>query len=72
MDETAHDRRYSGVEGVSICNAKEDNALRQVLEGVIGVVKNFNSVSRWRMGKTLLSYLYAYAIGYSFFKRSYI
>ncbi len=51
---------------------KEDKALRQVVEGVIGAVKGFNFVSRWRKGITLLSYLYAYAIGYSFFRRAYI
>ena len=66
------DRGYRGVDGVLICDAKEDKALRQVVEGVIGAVKGFNFVSRWRKGITLLSYLYAYAIGYSFFRRAYV
>ncbi len=32
------DRGYLGVDGVLICDAKEDKALRQVVEGVIGAV----------------------------------
>ena len=55
-----------------MCDAKEDKALRQVVGEVIGAVKGFNFVSRWRKGITLLSYLYAYAIGYSFFRRAYV
>ncbi len=55
-----------------IWDAKEEKALRQVVERVIGAVKGLNFVSRWRKGITLLSYLYAYAIGYSFFRRVYI
>jgi len=35
-------------------------------------VKVFNRVSRWRKGITLLAYLYGYAIGYSFFRKSQI
>ncbi len=66
------DRGYRGVEGVLICDTKKDKALRQVVEEVISAVKDFNAVSRWRRDITLLSYLYVYAIGYSFFRRSYI
>ncbi len=64
------DRGYRGLEGVIICKSREDKGIRQAVEGVIGAVKSFNSVSRWRKGITLLSYLYAYAIGYSFFRRA--
>jgi len=35
-------------------------------------IKFFNRVSRWRKGITLLAYLYSYAIGYSFFRKSHI
>ncbi|MCX7989984.1 MAG: hypothetical protein N2648_05015 [Aquificaceae bacterium] len=36
------------------------------VEGVIGGLKGFNAVSRWRKGITLLACLYGYAIAYSF------
>jgi len=65
-------RARSRVDGVLICDAKEDKALRQVVDGVIGAVKGLNFVSRWRKGITLLSYLCAYALGYSFFRRAYL
>lgn len=64
------DRGYRRVEGVLVCKDKESKGLRQVVEAVIGAVKGFNAVSRWRKGITLLTYLYAYAIGFSFFRRS--
>jgi len=32
------DRGYLGLDGVLICDAKEDKALRHVVEGVIGAV----------------------------------
>jgi hypothetical protein len=41
-------------------------------EGVNSQIKVFNQVSRWRKGITLLAYLYGYAIGYSFFRKSQI
>ncbi len=46
--------------------------VRQVVEGVNSQIKLFNRVSRWRKGITLLAYLYGYAIGYSFFRKSQI
>ena len=46
--------------------------IRQVVEGVNSQIKLFNRVSRWRKGITLLAYLYGYAIGYSFFRKSQI
>jgi len=41
-------------------------------EGVNSQIKVFNYISRWRKGITLLAYLYGYAIGYSFFRKSYV
>ncbi|MDW8096016.1 MAG: hypothetical protein RMI51_04375 [Aquificaceae bacterium] len=62
------DRGYEGVEGVHVCKSKEDKSIRQVVEGVIGCVKSFNAISRWRKGITLLAYVYGYSIAYSFFR----
>jgi hypothetical protein len=45
-----------------------DRAHRQVVEGVFSWLKRFNFVSGWRKGITLLTYLYAYAVGYSFYR----
>ncbi|MCX8075578.1 MAG: hypothetical protein N3C57_00975, partial [Aquificaceae bacterium] len=61
------DRGYEGVEGVHVCRSKEDKSIRQVVEGVLGCVKSFNTISRWRKGITLLAYIYGYSIAYSFF-----
>ena len=36
------------------------------------VLYNTKAISRWRKGITLLAYLYGYAIGYSFFRKSQI
>ena len=41
-----------------------------IIEGVNFRIKNFNLISRWRKVKTFVAYLYAYAIGYSFFRKS--
>ncbi|MCS6876297.1 MAG: hypothetical protein NZM36_05500 [Aquificaceae bacterium] len=38
------------------------------VEGVLGCVKSFNAISRWRKGITLLVYVYGYSIAYSFFR----
>ncbi len=43
---------------------------RQIIEAVNSQIKNFNLTSRWRKIKTFVAYLYAYAIGYSFFRKS--
>jgi len=56
------DRGYRGCEYVEVCESREQNLQ----------IKLFNRVSRWRKGITLLAYLYGYATGYSFFRRSQI
>jgi hypothetical protein len=66
------DREYRGCEYVEVCESKEQKGIRQVVEGVNSQIKLFNRVSRWRKGITLLAYLYGYAIGYSFFRKSQI
>jgi hypothetical protein len=66
------DRGYKGCEYVEVCESKEQKGIRQVVEGVNSQIKLFNRVSRWRKGITLLAYLYGYAIGYSFFRKSQI
>ncbi|MEN3028236.1 MAG: hypothetical protein ABDH29_03240 [Aquificaceae bacterium] len=63
------DKAYKYVEGVKACSRRNEKGMRQVVEGVIGAVKSFNVVSRWRKGITLLCYVYAYSIAYSFFRR---
>ncbi len=70
--EVIGDKGYRGCEHVKVCESKEEKAIRQVVEGVNSQIKVFNRISRWRKGITLLSYLYAYAIGYSFFRKSYV
>jgi hypothetical protein len=62
------DRGYRGCDYVRVCESKEDRAHRQVVEGVFSWLKRFNFVSGWRKGITLLTYLYAYAVGYSFYR----
>ncbi|MFN7065030.1 MAG: hypothetical protein ACK4OF_02620 [Aquificaceae bacterium] len=42
----------------------------QVIEGVISQIKLFNAGSEWRTLTCVLLYVYAYAIGYSFYRRS--
>jgi hypothetical protein len=66
------DRGYRGLEYVHVCEDKPDKSVRQVVEAVNSQIKLFNGVSRWRKGITLLAYLYGYAIGYSFFRKSQI
>jgi len=70
--EVIGDKGYRGCEFVKVCESKEDKSVRQVVEGVNSQIKAFNHVSRWRKGITLLAYLYGYAIGYSFFRKSYV
>jgi hypothetical protein len=41
-----------------------------LIEAVNSQIKNFNLISRWRKVKTFVDYLYTYAIGYSFFRKS--
>jgi hypothetical protein len=66
------DRGYRGCEYVEVCESKEQKGIRQVVEAVNSQIKLFNRVSRRRKGITLLAYLYGYAIGYSFFRKSQI
>ena len=44
-------------------------AKRQVVEGVISQIKLFNAGSGWRTLSCVLVYTYAYAIGYSYYRR---
>ena len=41
----------------------------QVVEGVISQIKLFNAGSGWRTLTCVLVYVYAYAIGYSYYRR---
>ncbi|MGC8677797.1 MAG: hypothetical protein ACP5UF_06250, partial [Hydrogenobaculum sp.] len=66
--EVIGDKGYKGCENVVVCTKKEDKAQRQIVETIFSRIKQFNTLSRWRKGITLLTYLYAYAIGYSFFR----
>jgi hypothetical protein len=58
--EVIGDKGYKGCANVYVCETKEDKDQRQIIKGV--------ALSRWRKGIILLTYLYAYAIGYSFFR----
>jgi hypothetical protein len=66
------DRGYRGLEYVHVCEDKPDKGVRQVIEAVNSQIKLFNGVSRWRNITTLLAYLQGYAIGYSFFRKSWL
>jgi len=63
------DRGYRGCEGVIVCDSREMRAKRQVVEGVISQIKLFNAGSGWRTLTCVLVYVYAYAIGYSYYRR---
>lgn len=63
------DRGYRGCELVKVCSSKEDKSQRQKVEGVFSMLKLFNYSNRWRHWICLLTYLYAYAIWYSFFRK---
>ena len=63
------DRGYRGCEGVIVCDSKDMRAKRQVVEGVISQIKLFNAGSGWRTLTCVLVYVYAYAIGYSYYRR---
>ena len=62
-------RGYRGCEGVIVCDSKDMRAKRQVVEGVISQIKLFNAGSGWRTLTCVLVYTYAYAIGYSYYRR---
>jgi hypothetical protein len=55
---------------VKVCEDKQEKSKRQIIEAVNSQIKNFNLISKWRKIKTFVAYLYAYAIGYSFFRKS--
>ena len=55
--------------GVIVCDSKDMRAKRQVVEGVISQIKLFNAGSGWRTLTCVLVYTYAYAIGYSYYRR---
>ena len=63
------DRGYRGCEGVIVCGSREMRAKRQGVEGVISQIKLFNAGSGWRTLTCVLVYVYAYAIGYSYYRR---
>ena len=63
------DRSYRGCEGVIVGDSKDMRAKRQVVEGVISQIKLFNAGSGWRTLTCVLVYTYAYAIGYSYYRR---
>ena len=63
------DRGYRGCEGVIVCDSKDMRAKRQVVEGVISQIKLFNAGCGWRTLTRVLVYTYAYAIGYSYYRR---
>jgi len=66
------DKGYRDLEYVHVCEDKPDKSVRQVVKAVNSQIKVFNGVSRWRNITTLLAYLQGYAIGYSFFRRSWL
>ena len=56
-------------EDVIVCDSKDMRAKRQVVEGVISQIKLFNAGRGWRTLTCVLVYTYAYAIGYSYYRR---
>jgi len=64
------DKGYKGCKYVKACEDKQEKNKRQIIEAVDSQTKNFNLISRWRKIKTFVAYLYVYAIGYSFFRKS--
>ena len=63
------DRGYWGCEGVFVCVCIDMRAIWQVVEGGISQIKLFNAGSGWRTLTCVLVYVYAYAIGYSYYRR---
>ena len=52
-----------------VCDSREMRAKRQVVDGVISLIKLFNAGSGWRSLTCVLVFTYAYAFGYSYFRR---
>ena len=63
------DRGYRGCEGVSVCGSRELRAYRHVVEGGLSQIKLFYAGSGWRTLTCVLVFVYAYAIGYSYYRR---
>jgi hypothetical protein len=55
-----------------VCEDKPGKSVRQVVEAVNSQIKVFNGVRRWRNITTLIAYLQGHAIGYSFFRKSWL
>ena len=62
-------RGFRGCEGVIVCDCKDLRAKRQVVEGGIRQIKLFNAGSGWMTLTCVLFYTYAYAFGYSYYRR---
>ncbi len=60
------DRSYKCV---IVCGSKDMRAKKQMVEGVISQIKLFNAGSGWRTLTCVLVYVYAYTIGYSYYRR---
>lgn len=65
--EVLGDKGYRGMEEVKVAERKELKRARQIVESLIGGTKGFG-YSRWRKGITLLSYLYGFALGFSYLR----
>ena len=62
-------RGLRGWVGVIGCDSREMRAKWQVVVGGIRQIKLFNAGSGWRTLTCVLVYVYAYAIGYSYYRR---
>lgn len=65
--EVLGDKGYRGMEKVKVAERKDLKRARQIVESLIGGTKGFG-YSRWRKGITLLSYLYGFALGFSYLR----
>ena len=61
--------RSEDVVGLNVCDSKDMRAKRQVVEGGISQIKLFIAGSGWRSLTCVLVYVFAYAIGYSYYRR---
>ena len=63
------DRGYRGCDGVIECDCIDMRAKWLVVDGVLSQIKLFYAGSGWRTLTCVLVYTYAYAIGYSYYRR---
>ena len=63
------DRGFRGCEGVIVCDSKDMSAKRLGVVGFISQINLFNAGSGWRSLTCVHVYVYAYAIGYSYYRR---